>query len=88
MPKCIYKCWIVFDLKSTKLLMARTCQEALTLMEQDFQVTIIAFGPCREKTCLRGFWPGYDTNWAVQPQKVARGLKFPDLTCRGILLSL
>ena len=32
--------------------------------------------PRCEKTGLRGFRPGPDTNRAVQPQKMARGLKF------------
>ena len=32
--------------------------------------------PRCEKTGLRGFRPGSDTNRAVQPQKMARGLKF------------
>ena len=31
--------------------------------------------PCHEKTCLRGFRPGL-TNQAVQPKKMASGLKF------------
>ena len=32
--------------------------------------------PCHDKTCLLDFRPGPDTNQAVQPQKMVRGLKF------------
>ena len=32
-------------------------------------------------------WARSDTNRAVQPQKMARGLKFSDLERRGIVLS-
>ena len=42
---------------------------------------IIRYELRREKTCLWGFRPGLslsrsDTNWALQPLKMARGLKF------------
>ena len=35
--------------------------------------------PHCEKPCLRGFPTRFDTNFAVQPQKMARGLKFRNL---------
>ena len=35
----------------------------------------ITYEPCCEKTGLRGCRPG-QTNWAVQPHKMARCLKF------------
>ena len=35
-----------------------------------------SYDPCREKTCP-GFPTRSDTNRAVQPQMMARGLKFP-----------
>ena len=33
------------------------------------------YEPRHEKTCLSGFLTRFDTNWAVQPQKMARGLE-------------
>ena len=41
----------------------------------DFKVITATLEPCCEKTSLGGF-NGYYTKWAVQPQKIARSLKF------------
>ena len=38
----------------------------------------------REQTSLQVFPTGYDTNWAIQPQKMVRGLKFQILKEGGL----
>ena len=48
----------------------RSSQEESVLLHKTYE-------PCCEKTGLRGFPTRSYTNQAVQPQKMARGLKFP-----------
>ena len=44
--------------------------------------------PCHHKTCLCSNLTRSNTKRAVQPQKMARGLKFWFLAVRGIVLSM
>ena len=63
--------------------LADTCRsvEGLHLKEteerpQSSKKKFVTNEPRRVKICLRVFRPGSDTNRAVQPQRMARGLKF------------
>ena len=45
------------------------------------------FKPCHENSaCLLSFPIRSDTNWAVQPQKMARGLKFLIYEVEGLII--
>ena len=48
----------------------------------------IVYEPCCDKTCLRDFRLSFDTNGAVQVQKMARGVAISYLGSRGIVLSM
>ena len=55
-----------------------SCHELCARLGQktNFLMMWLIYEPCCDKTSLQGFLTRSDTNRAVQPQKVARGLKF------------
>ena len=53
------------------------------MQEQEIRVLTL-FEPCREKICFRFFSTRSDTNRALQPQKIARGLKFQSYQVKGL----
>ena len=63
---------------------ARTSLRTKVHQELADLLTEVIYKPLNEKTCLWSFLTRSDTNQAIQPQKMARGLKFRIQKAEGL----